>query len=208
MRLLSDARNILEKDPAARNLLEVILLYPGFHILVYHRIAHYLHEHKCYFLARLISQMGRRHTGIEIHPGAKIGSGLFIDHGMGIVIGETAEIGENCTLYHQVTLGGTGKDTGKRHPTLGSNVLVGAGAAILGPVFIGNNVRIAAGSVVLRCLPDNVTAAGVPAIIVRRNGEKVNPSNDLNQRDVPDLLGERLAAIEEKLLSMEKLQKP
>lgn len=206
MSLIGDARNILSKDPAARNLIEVILLYPGFHILVYHRIAHWLYMHKRYFPARLISQIGRRRTGIEIHPGAKIGPGLFIDHGMGIVIGETAEIGENCTIYHQVTLGGTGKDTGKRHPTIGNNVLVGAGAKILGPVTIGDNVRIAAGSVVLRCLPTNVTAAGVPAIIVRKNGEKINPSNDLNQRDVPDLLSDRLAAIEKHLKILEERQ--
>lgn len=207
MSLIEDARNILSKDPAARNLMEVVLLYPGFHILVYYRISHWLYKHKRYFLARMISQMGRYHTGIEIHPGAQIESGLFIDHGMGIVIGETAEIGENCTIYHQVTLGGTGKDTGKRHPTLGSNVLVGAGAKILGPVTIGDNVRIAAGSVVLRCLPANVTAAGVPAIIVREDGEKINPSNDLNQKDVPDLFSDRLAAIEKHLNALEERKK-
>lgn len=207
MSLIEDARNILSKDPAARNLMEVVLLYPGFHILVYYRISHWLYKHKRYFLARMISQMGRHHTGIEIHPGAQIESGLFIDHGMGIVIGETAEIGENCTIYHQVTLGGTGKDTGKRHPTLGSNVLVGAGAKILGPVTIGDNVRIAAGSVVLRCLPANVTAAGVPAIIVREDGEKINPSNDLNQKDVPDLFSDRLAAIEKHLNALEERKK-
>ena len=124
MGLLEDARNIQRKDPAARNVLEVILLYPGFHILVYHRIAHWLYQHKRFFLARWVSQHGRRRTGIEIHPGATIGRCLFIDHGMGIVFGETCEIGDNCTIYHGVTLGGTGKDTGKRHPTLGNNVLI------------------------------------------------------------------------------------
>ncbi|MBQ9307306.1 MAG: serine acetyltransferase, partial [Clostridia bacterium] len=134
MSLLSDARNILNKDPAARSLLEVIFLYPGFRILVHHRAAHWLFTHKCFFLARYISQRGRHKTGIEIHPGARIGKGLFIDHGMGIVIGETTEIGDNCTIYHQVTLGGTGKDKGKRHPTIGNNVLIGAGASVLGPV--------------------------------------------------------------------------
>ena len=155
MGLLDDARNIQRKDPAARSVLEVILLYPGFHILVYHRIAHWLYQHKRFFLARWVSQHGRRRTGIEIHPGATIGKCLFIDHGMGIVFGETTEIGDNCTIYHGVTLGGTGKDTGKRHPTLGNNVLIGAGTKVLGPVYIGDNSRIGAGSVVLRNLPAN-----------------------------------------------------
>ena len=133
MGLLEDARNIQRKDPAARSVLEVMLLYPGFHILVYHRIAHWLYGHKHFFLARWVSQHGRHRTGIEIHPGATIGKCLFIDHGMGIVFGETCEIGDNCTIYHGVTLGGTGKDTGKRHPTLGNNVLIGAGTKVLGP---------------------------------------------------------------------------
>ena len=179
----------------------MLWLYPGFHILVYHRLSHWLHRHRRYLLARMVSQLGRRRTGIEIHPGAQLGPGLFIDHGMGVVIGETAEIGANCTLYHQVTLGGTGKDTGKRHPTIGDNVLIGAGAKVLGPVRIGDNVRIAAGSVVLADLPENVTAAGVPARIVRRNGERVVPSDDLNQQDIPDLLGEKLAALERSVIS-------
>ena len=160
MGLLDDARNIQRKDPAARSVLEVILLYPGFHILVYHRIAHWLYQHKRFFLARWVSQHGRLRTGIEIHPGATIGKCLFIDHGMGIVFGETTEIGDNCTIYHGVTLGGTGKDTGKRHPTLGNNVLIGAGTKVLGPVYIGDNSRIGAGSVVLRNLPANCTAVG------------------------------------------------
>ena len=203
MSLLADARNILSKDPAARNLLEVVLLYPGFHVLVYHRLAHRLYARRHFFLARLISQRGRRKTGIEIHPGAKIGAGLFIDHGMGIVIGETAEIGSNCTIYHQVTLGGTGKDVGKRHPTIGNNVLIGAGAKVLGPVTIGDNTRVAAGSVVLHSLPANVTAAGVPAIIVRQNGERVVPSDDLNQQDVPDVLSAMLTELEERLARLE-----
>ena len=138
MSLLEDARNIQRKDPAARSVLEVILLYPGFHILVYHRIAHWLYEHGHFFLARWVSQHGRHKTGIEIHPGARIGRCLFIDHGMGIVFGETTVIGDNCTIYHGVTLGGTGKDTGKRHPTLGNNVLIGAGTKVLGPVYIGD----------------------------------------------------------------------
>ncbi len=207
MSLLSDARNILNKDPAARSLVEVVLLYPGFRILVNHRIANWLYRHKRFFLARYISQRGRKKTGIEIHPGATIGNGLFIDHGMGIVIGETTEIGDNCTIYHQVTLGGTGKDTGKRHPTIGNNVLIGAGASVLGPVQIGNNVRIAAGSVVLNHLPDNVTAAGVPSRIVSVNGDRVHPSDDLNQRDVPDIIARKFAEIESRVARMEEEKK-
>ncbi len=135
--LMYDARSIASRDPAAKSTLEVILLYPGFHALVYHRIAHWFYKKKRFFIARFISQFARHFTGIEIHPGAKIGSGLFIDHGMGVVIGESAEIGDNCTIYHGVTLGGTGKDKGrKRHPTVGNNVLIGAGAKVLGPFKI------------------------------------------------------------------------
>ena len=203
MSLIDEARNILSKDPAARNLAEVILLYPGFRILVYHRIAHGLYRRKHFFLARWFSQRGRKKTGIEIHPGAQIGPGLFIDHGMGIVIGETAEIGSNCTIYHGVTLGGTGKDSGKRHPTIGSNVLIGAGAKVLGPVVIGDNTRVAAGSVVLKDLPANVTAAGVPASVVRLNGERVKPADDLNQQDVPDILNQRIAMLEDRIRDLE-----
>lgn len=160
--LYEDAINIKEKDPACRNVLEAIILYPGFHILVFHRIAHFFYKHKLLFIARLISQIGRFFTGIEIHPGAKIGKRLFIDHGMGIVIGETAEIGDDCTIYHQATLGGTGKDKDKRHPTIGNNVMVGAGAKILGPIIIGNNVKIGAGAIVLKNVEDNVTVVGTP----------------------------------------------
>ena len=204
MGLIADARNIQNKDPAAKSLAEVMLLYPGFHVLLFYRCSHWLYQHKRFFLARMISQWGRGFTGIEIHPDATIGPCLFIDHGMGIVIGETAEIGTNCTIYHQVTLGGTGKDTGKRHPTLGDNVLIGAGAKILGPVYIGNNARIASGSVVLTDIPDNSTAAGVPAIVVRKNGEKVRPSDDLNQQDVPDYLGQELQEMRKRLEKLEK----
>lgn len=160
--LYLDAKNIMQKDPAARNILEVIILYQGFHILIFHRIAHFLYRYKLFFLARLISQIGRFLTGIEIHPGAKIGKRLFIDHGMGIVIGETAEIGDDCTIYHQVTLGGTGKDKNKRHPTVGNNVMIGAGSKVLGPIKIGDNVKIGAGSVVLSNVEENSTAVGVP----------------------------------------------
>lgn len=160
--LYLDAKNIKEKDPAAKNILEVIILYQGFHILVCHKIAHFLYKKKLYFLARLISQLGRFFTGIEIHPGATIGKRLFIDHGMGIVIGETAEVGDDCTIYHGVTLGGTGKDKYKRHPTVGNNVMIGAGAKIIGAITIGDNVKIGAGAVVLKNIETGTTAVGVP----------------------------------------------
>lgn len=199
MGLLDDARNILHTDPAAKSLAEVMLLYPGFHALLFHRAAHWLYRHKRFFLARTVSQWGRHFTGIEIHPGATIGPCLFIDHGMGIVIGETAEVGRNCTLYHQVTLGGTGKDKGKRHPTLGDNVLIGAGAKVLGPVYIGNDARIAAGSVVLTNIPAGATAAGVPATVVRMNGAKVHPSDDLDQQAVPNMVADTLAELDSRL---------
>lgn len=167
--LYQDAKNIMQKDPAARNILEVIILYPGFHILIFHRIAHFLYRYKLFFLARLISQIGRFFTGIEIHPGAKIGKRLFIDHGMGIVIGETAEVGNDCTIYHQVTLGGTGKDKNKRHPTVGNNVMIGAGSKVLGPIKIGNNVKIGAGAVVIHEVEDNTTVVGTPIDRVIKN---------------------------------------
>ena len=192
MGLLEDARNIQRKDPAARSVLEVILLYPGFHILVYHRIAHWLYQHKRFFLARWVSQHGRRRTGIEIHPGATIGRCLFIDHGMGVVIGETTVIGDNCTLYQGVTLGGTGKDQGKRHPTLGNDVLVGAGAKVLGPFRVGDNARVAAGAVVLDAVPDNATAVGVPARIVRVGGKRVMDNSTLDQIHVADPVAQEM----------------
>ena len=210
MGLLEDARNIQRKDPAARSVLEVILLYPGFHILVYHRIAHWLFEHKHFFLARWVSQRGRHKTGIEIHPGAKIGSCLFIDHGMGVVIGETTVIGDNCLLYQGVTLGGTGKDKGKRHPTLGDNVMVGAGAKVLGPINIGNNVKVAANAVVLKDIPDNCTAVGVPARIARMAGQKVQ-QQDLDQIHIPDLTMEDITMLKSAVTclrtEMSKLEK-
>lgn len=160
--LYYDAKNIQQKDPAARNIFEVILLYPGFHALFSHRIAHFFYNIKLFFIARLISQLTRFFTGIEIHPGATIGKRLMIDHGMGIVIGETAVIGNDCVIYHQVTLGGTGKEKLKRHPTIGNNVLIGAGAKLLGPINIGDNVKIGAGFVVLKSVEKNSTVVGVP----------------------------------------------
>ena len=166
--LYLDAKNMAEKDPACRNLLEVVLLYPGFHALLFYRIAHFFQKVHWKFVARMISQLARWLTGIEIHPGATIGKRLFIDHGMGIVIGETTTIGDNCTIYHGVTLGGTGKDKYKRHPDLGSNVSVGCGAKILGPIKIGNNVKIGANAVVLKEVPDNSTVVGIPGNIVNK----------------------------------------
>ncbi len=164
--LYLDAKNIKEKDPAAKSILTVILLYPGFHAIISHRIAHFLYCHKLYFLSRIISQISRHKTGIEIHPGAVIGNRLFMDHGMGIVIGETTIIGDNCTIYHGVTLGGTGKDKIKRHPTLKNNVLVGCGSKVLGNITIEENVKIGANSVVLKDVPKNSTIVGIPGKIV------------------------------------------
>ena len=160
-----DIENVMKNDPAARTKLEVLLLYQSIHVLIFYRIAHGLYKIKLFFLARLISQLGRFFTGIEIHPGAKIGKGLFIDHGMGVVIGEPAEIGDNVTIYHGVTLGGTGKDKGKRHPTIGNNVIIGCGAKILGPISIGDGAKIGANSVVLKNVPKGKTAVGIPAVI-------------------------------------------
>lgn len=184
--LLSDAKSIAKRDPAAKNVLEVILLYPGFHALLYHRFAHWFYKKKLFFIARFVSQFARFVTGIEIHPGAVIGSGLFIDHGMGVVIGETAEIGNNCTIYHQVTLGGTGKDKGKRHPTIGDNVLIGAGAKLLGPFKVGDNAMIGAGSVVVEEVENETTVTGPKARAVKRAGKKLAPSMELDQVHIPD----------------------
>ena len=192
------------RDPAARSKLEIFLLYPGVHAVLYHRVAHWLYRHHRFFLARCVSQWSRFWTGIEIHPGATIGHRLVIDHGMGIVIGETAEIGDDCLLYQGVTLGGTGKDTGKRHPTLGNNVLIGAGTKVLGPVYIGDNARIGAGSVVLRNLPANCTAVGVPAEVVRINNKAVNPADDLDQQDLPDVMAQRLTELDRRISKLEK----
>ena len=164
-KLKYDIENVMKNDPAARTKLEVLLLYQSIHVLIFYRIAHGLYKIKLFFLARLVSQLGRFFTGIEIHPGAKIGKGLFIDHGMGVVIGETAEIGDNVTIYHGVTLGGTGKDKGKRHPTVGNNVIIGCGAKILGPISIDDGAKIGANSVVLKNVPKGKTAVGIPAVI-------------------------------------------
>ena len=170
-----DLNKVMENDPAARSKIEVFLLYPTIHALIAYRISHYLYINKLFFLARLISQICRFFTGIEIHPGAKIGRGLVIDHGMGVVIGETSEIGDNVLLYHGVTLGGTGKDKGKRHPTVGNNVVIGAGAKVLGPIYIGSNSKIGANSVVLNNVPEGATAVGIPAKnIIKIKEEKLD----------------------------------
>ena len=174
MHIIDDIRAYKRNDPAAKSAAEILLLYNGLHATIDYRIAHWLHTHRMRFLARAVSQWSKMWTGIEIHPAAKIGRRLVIDHGTGIVIGETTEIGDDCLLYQGVTLGGTGKDVGKRHPTLGNNVMVGAGAKVLGPFRVGNNARIAANSVVLREVPDNATVVGVPGRIVRLCGEKLD----------------------------------
>lgn len=196
-----DVAAVRERDPAARSNAEVLLLYSGVHALIAHRVAHGLYKKEHYFSARAISQAAKMITGIEIHPGATIGKGLMIDHGTGVVIGETAEIGDNCTIYQGVTLGGTGKDVGKRHPTLGNNVMVGAGAKVLGPFYIGDNTKIAANAVVLEEIPENCTAVGIPAKIVRREGVRV--ADDLDQIHIPDPVAQELRRLEDKLSALE-----
>ena len=195
-----DIAVIKERDPAAKSEIEVLFLYSGLHALLAYRVSHKLYVKKMHFSARLISQAARALTGIEIHPGAKIGKGLFIDHGSGVVIGETAEIGDGCTLYQGVTLGGTGKHTGKRHPTLGDNVMVGAGAKVLGPFKVGSNSKIAAGAVVLDEIPEGSTAVGIPARVVRRAGVKVD---DLDQIHIPDPISQELCKLEVKIKKLE-----
>lgn len=192
-RLREDIALIKERDPAARSAFEIILTYSGLHAVHSYRRAHWFYQHKWFTIARIISQRARHKTGIEIHPGAQIGKGLFIDHGMGVVIGETTIIGDNCLLYQGVTLGGTGKDKGKRHPTLGDNVMVGAGAKVLGPINIGSNVKVAANAVVLSDIPENCTAVGVPARIARCAGQKVE--QDLDQVHYPDLTMEDITML-------------
>lgn len=205
-------RVIKERDPAIKSSMEV-LLYPSFYALIFHKIGHWFYKQHCFFIARLISQLARGLTGIEIHPGATIGKGLFIDHGMGVVIGETCEIGDNVTIYHGVTLGGTGKDHGKRHPTIGNNVMISTGAKVLGPFKVGDNSRIAANAVVLQEIPEDSTVVGIPGKVVRIQGKRVNPCVDLDQVKMPDpvkmeicslkhtveKLEEEIKALEEKL---------
>ncbi|MBO8136908.1 MAG: serine O-acetyltransferase [Desulfotomaculum sp.] len=201
-----DIQVIFERDPAAKSILEVLLTYPGLHAILFHRVAHWFYRKKFYLIARIISQFSRFLTGIEIHPGAKIGEGLFIDHGAGVVIGETAEIGDNVTIYQGVTLGGTGKEKGKRHPTIGNNVVISSGAKVLGSFTVGDNVKIGAGSVVLKPVPPNCTVVGVPGKVVVRNGEKVPkvPDIDLRHDLLPDPVADALSALNEGIRRLEK----
>ncbi|BDG45526.1 MULTISPECIES: serine O-acetyltransferase [Parageobacillus] len=198
--LKEDIEVVFEQDPAARSYLEVILTYSGLHAIWAHRIAHALYKRKFYFLARLISQISRFFTGIEIHPGAKIGRRFFIDHGMGVVIGETCEIGDNVTVYQGVTLGGTGKEKGKRHPTIKDNCLIAAGAKVLGSITIGENSKIGAGSVVLKDVPPNSTVVGIPGRVVVRDGVKVK--KDLNHTDLPDPVADRIKELEAEIAKL------
>jgi serine O-acetyltransferase len=199
-------RAVLDRDPAARNGLEVLICYPGVWALIFHAPAHWCYSNRLKLIARMISQLARWFTGIEIHPGAKIGRRCFIDHGMGVVIGETSEVGDDVIIYQGVTLGGTGKDIGKRHPTIGDRVTISTGAKVLGPFKVGNDVKIGAGSVVLKEVPDNCTVVGIPGVIVKKDGQ----TQDLNQVDMPDpvaneiqIIKEQLAALEDKLKKME-----
>jgi serine O-acetyltransferase len=199
--LIADFRIVFERDPAARNWLEVLTCYPGFHALVFHRVSHWLWNLGLPVVPRLISHLARFLTGIEIHPGATIGQGVFIDHGMGVVIGETAIVGDYALIYQGVTLGGTGKESGKRHPTLGDNVVVGAGAKVLGNIQIGHNVRIGAGSVVLREVPSDCTVVGVPGRIVFRSGERVEP---LEHGRLPDSEAQVIRALVDRIETLEQ----
>ncbi len=196
-----DIQAVLKKDPAARNGLEVLLCYPGIWALIFHKPAHALYKHNMKLLARMISQFARFCTGIEIHPGATIGRRCFIDHGMAVVIGETTEIGDDVTLYQGVTLGGTGKDTGKRHPTIGNRVVVSSGARVLGPFTVGDDVKIGAGSIVLNAIPPGCTVVGIPGRIVRRYGES---TEDLDQVHLPDPVATELECLRRRIVMLEK----
>jgi serine O-acetyltransferase len=207
--MFSDIRETVKaykaRDPAARSTLEILLLYPGVRAVSSHKRAHWCYNHHLKFLGRMISQLSRHFTGIEIHPGAKIGKRLVIDHGMGIVIGETAEVGDDCLIYHGVTLGGTGKDHGKRHPTIGNNVLIGTGAKVLGPFKVGDNSRIAANSVVLSEIPANSTAVGIPARVVKRDGRRVEDyATEVDQVNMDDPVRCELEELRGELTELKK----
>ncbi|WP_084052381.1 serine O-acetyltransferase [Desulfonispora thiosulfatigenes] len=202
-RIKKDINVIFERDPAAKSMLEVILNYPGLHAMLFYRVSHKFYKNGWFVLARFISQIGRFFTHIEIHPGAVIGEGFFIDHGAGVVIGETAEIGDNVTIYQGVTLGGTGKEKGKRHPTIGDNVVISTGAKVLGSFTIGNNVKIGAGSVVLKEVPDNCTVVGVPGRIVVKDGEKIE-GVDLQHNTLPDPVEDALNQLMDEIICLEK----
>jgi serine O-acetyltransferase len=201
-RMKEDIAVVFEQDPAATSMLEVVLTYSGLHAIWSHRIAHAFYKKKLFFLARVISQISRFFTGIEIHPGAKIGRRFFIDHGMGVVIGETCEIGEDCTIYQGVTLGGTGKEKGKRHPTLANNVLVATGAKVLGSITIGENSKVGAGSVVLKDVPINSTVVGIPGVVVIQDGVKVK--RNLNHQDLPDPFADRCKKMENEINELQE----
>ena len=203
-RIKREIHAVFERDPAAKSVIEVVLCYPGLHAILLHRVAHALYKKKFFVTARFLSQISRWLTGIEIHPGAKIGEGLFIDHGSGVVIGETAEIGDNVTIYQGVTLGGTGKEKGKRHPTIGNNVVISSGAKVLGSFQVGENVKIGAGSVVLKPVPPNCTVVGVPGRIVIRDGQKVSPVQDLRHDQLPDPIADMLAQMQNTIEKMEQ----
>jgi serine O-acetyltransferase len=203
MFLIDDIKVVFERDPAARNIFEVLLAYPGLHAIINHRIAHFLYKLHIPLLPRLISHISRFFTGIEIHPAAKIGKKFFIDHGMGVVIGETTEIGDNVLLYQGVTLGGTGKEKGKRHPTLGNNIVVGAGAKILGNIKIGDNCKIGAGSVVIKDVPPNCTVVGVPGRIVRKG--EIHPEDKLRHGDLPDPEENEIKKLEKRIKILEEI---
>lgn len=203
-KIKSDFKAIFDRDPAVNNKIEALLAYSGFHAILIHRFNHKLYELGLRTLPRILSQIARFFTGVEIHPGAKIGSGFFIDHGMGIVIGETTEIGDEVTLFQGVTLGGTGKERGKRHPTIGNKVVIGTGAKILGSINIGNNVKVGAGAVVLDEVPDNATVAGVPGKVVKKDGARVHAELDLEHGDVPDPVNERIESLEKELEELRK----
>ena len=198
-----DIRNMVEKDPAARNGFEVLVCYPGIWALILHRPAHWCYRHNLKFIARLISQLTRFFTGIEIHPGAVIGRRCFIDHGMGVIIGETAEVGDDVTIYQGVTLGGTGKDTGKRHPTIGNRVIVASGAKVLGPIKVGDDVTIGAGSVVLKEVPSGCTVVGIPGTIVKRYGKST--TQDMNQVDLPDPVAVEIECLRRRIVQLENI---
>lgn len=202
-KIRQDFRAVFDRDPAATSALEVILTYAGFHALLAYRVSHWLKSMRVPFIPRAVSQLARWLTGIEIHPSAKIGTGFFIDHGMGVVIGETAEIGDYVTLFQGVTLGGTGKERGKRHPTLGNHVVVGAGAKILGGITIGDNVKIGANSVVIKNVPPNSTVIGVPARIIKTQGERL-PDVTMDQTNLPDPISDRFLALEQELIELRK----
>ncbi len=204
--LKADVKAVRERDPAAKSLLEILFCYPGLHAIMFYRVSHWFYKRNLFFIARFISSIARFITAIDIHPGAKIGEGIFIDHGIGVVIGETAEVGNNVTIYQGVTLGGTGKDIGKRHPTIGNNVMVSSGAKVLGPFTVGDNSKIGAGSVVLKEVPPNCTVVGVPGRIVVKENQRISLAEcdiDLDQIRLPDPIAQELESLRKRIAELE-----